>query len=72
MGVELELRVGRWLSLPSPEVAEIVAGTGFDFVLVDLEHGAIGIETAQRMLMAFAASATRALSSAYPRAPRPG
>ena len=46
------LQVGCWLGLPSPEIAEIVAGTGFDFALIDLEHGTIGIETAQRMLMA--------------------
>ena len=52
------LQIGCWLELPSPEVAEIVAGAGFDFALIDLEHGAIGVETAQRMLMALAASAT--------------
>ncbi len=52
------LQVGCWLGLPSPEIAEIVARTGFDFALIDLEHGTIGIETAQRMLMGFAGSAT--------------
>lgn len=51
-------RIGCWLELPSPEVAEIVAHTGFDFAIVDLEHGVIGIETALRMLMALATSAT--------------
>ncbi len=56
MGTPDGLRIGCWLSLPSPEVAEIVAGTGFDFAVVDLEHGAIGIETALRMLMALAAA----------------
>jgi 4-hydroxy-2-oxoheptanedioate aldolase len=50
--------LGFWLELPSPELAEIVAGAGFDFALVDLEHGMIGVETAQRMLMAFGGSAT--------------
>jgi 2-keto-3-deoxy-L-rhamnonate aldolase RhmA len=55
--MEPGLRIGCWLCLPSPEAAEIVAGTGFDFALVDVEHGAIGCETAHR-LMAFAASAT--------------
>lgn len=51
-------RIGCWLELPSPEIAEIVAGTGFDFAIVDLEHGIIGIETALRMLMALSTSAT--------------
>ena len=52
------LQIGCWLGLPSPEVAEIVAGTGFDFAVIDLEHGSIGIETATRMLMALGTSAT--------------
>lgn len=52
------LNIGCWLALPSPEVAEMVAGTGFDFAIVDLEHSVIGIETASRMLMALATSPT--------------
>ncbi len=52
------VEIGCWLALPSPEVAEIVAGTGFDFAIIDLEHGLIGIETATRMLMALAATPT--------------
>ena len=53
-----DLRIGFWLGLPSPEIAEIVGGAGFDFAIIDLEHGIIGIETAQRMMMALAASRT--------------
>lgn len=52
------LDIGCWVGLPSPEAAEIVAGAGYDFAIVDAEHGLIGIETAGRMLMAFAASPT--------------
>lgn len=51
-------RIGCWLDLPSPEIAEIVSRAGFDFAMIDLEHGTIGVETAQRMLMAFAGSET--------------
>ncbi len=51
-------RIGCWLELPSPEIAEIAAHTGFDFVIIDLEHGIIGIETALRMMMPFAATDT--------------
>jgi 2-keto-3-deoxy-L-rhamnonate aldolase RhmA len=58
MGSLHDLRIGFWLGLPSPEIAEIVAGSGFDFAMIDLEHGVIGIETAYRMLMAFGGSAT--------------
>ena len=45
-------KYGSWLDLPSVQVAEIMAQTGFDFIVVDLEHGPIGIETAQAQMMA--------------------
>jgi len=31
-------QIGFWLSLGSPTVAEIVAGAGYDFALIDTEH----------------------------------
>lgn len=43
---------GCWLDIPSPQVAEIMAQTGFDFIVVDLEHGPMGVETAQVQMMA--------------------
>jgi len=45
-------KYGCWLDIPSPQVAEIVGQTGFDFVVLDLEHGPAGVETAQTQLMA--------------------
>lgn len=32
--------IGTWLQLPSPDVAEIIGRMGYDWVAVDLEHGA--------------------------------
>lgn len=32
--------VGTWLQLPSPDVAEILGGMGYDWVAVDMEHAA--------------------------------
>ncbi|MDR1856659.1 MAG: 2,4-dihydroxyhept-2-ene-1,7-dioic acid aldolase [Desulfovibrio sp.] len=32
--------VGTWLQFPSPDVAEVMARAGYDFVAVDMEHGA--------------------------------
>ncbi|MDD6088797.1 MAG: aldolase/citrate lyase family protein [Desulfovibrionaceae bacterium] len=32
--------VGTWLQFPSADVAEAIAGAGYDYVAVDLEHGA--------------------------------
>ena len=44
--------VGTIVGLPSPEVAEIMAGAGFDWLFIDAEHGPIDPLTAQRMLQA--------------------
>jgi 4-hydroxy-2-oxoheptanedioate aldolase len=33
-------QIGLWLSLTSPVATEIVAGAGFDWVLIDMEHSA--------------------------------
>lgn len=34
--------VGTWLQLPSADVAELMARAGYDWVAVDMEHGAFG------------------------------
>lgn len=44
--------IGAWLTLPSPELAECLAMCGFDWLTVDLEHGAISVETAARIFLA--------------------
>ncbi|MFM8907414.1 MAG: HpcH/HpaI aldolase family protein [Actinomycetota bacterium] len=33
--------VGSWMQIPSPDVAEVLATAGFDWIAIDLEHGAI-------------------------------
>ena len=33
--------VGAWLQLPSPDVAEIIGRSGYDWAAVDMEHGAM-------------------------------
>mgnify|MGYP000017545813 CR=1 FL=1 len=48
---------GCWLDLPSPQVAEIMAQVGFDFIVIDMEHGAMSVETAQVQMMAIGAGA---------------
>lgn len=35
--------VGSWMQIPHPSVAEIMGQSGYDWVAVDLEHGAIGV-----------------------------
>jgi 2-keto-3-deoxy-L-rhamnonate aldolase RhmA len=46
--------IGAWLTLPSPSVAEIVAGAGYDLVMIDLEHGPAGPADAVALLQAVA------------------
>jgi 2-keto-3-deoxy-L-rhamnonate aldolase RhmA len=44
--------IGAWLGLSSPSVAEIVAGAGYDLVMIDLEHGPGGPADAVALLQA--------------------
>jgi 4-hydroxy-2-oxoheptanedioate aldolase len=53
-----EVTYGAWLSVASPTLAEIMAGTGYDWVLIDTEHGAFSIESLLAALMAFNGSPT--------------
>jgi 2-keto-3-deoxy-L-rhamnonate aldolase RhmA len=45
-----ELTFGSWITLAHPGIAEIMAGAGFDWLTVDMEHSAIGIADAQRLI----------------------
>jgi 4-hydroxy-2-oxoheptanedioate aldolase len=44
--------VGAWAQISSPEIVEIMGNTGFDFVIIDLEHGSFYLETAVQMIRA--------------------
>jgi 2-keto-3-deoxy-L-rhamnonate aldolase RhmA len=47
------LTFGAWLSFSDMAVAEIMAGVGFDWVLVDTEHAPFTMEGLARVLLAF-------------------
>jgi 2-dehydro-3-deoxyglucarate aldolase len=47
-----ERMLGTIVTLPSPEVAEVLAGAGFDWLFIDMEHGLIDLEAAQRIVQA--------------------
>ncbi len=38
--------------IPSPQIVEMAGHAGFDWVLIDMEHGTITLETAELMIMA--------------------
>jgi 2-keto-3-deoxy-L-rhamnonate aldolase RhmA len=42
--------LGTWVKLPIVESVELLALAGFDFVVVDLEHSPIDLETAYRLI----------------------
>lgn len=56
-----EAVIGCWLNLGSAVTAEIVALAGFDWVLIDLEHGAGGEHNVIAQLQAISATPTAAL-----------
>ncbi len=43
---------GTWLNIPSPFSAERCAKSGLDWLIIDMEHNPISIETAAAMIMA--------------------
>ena len=44
--------IGTWSVVPSVIVADIIANSGIDFIIIDSEHGPINFETAQNMVIA--------------------
>jgi 2-keto-3-deoxy-L-rhamnonate aldolase RhmA len=46
------VRVGVGVTSPSPELVQMFAHAGLDFILIDMEHGPISIETVYRMVTA--------------------
>ena len=45
-------QIGTWCVIPSPEVVDVIAASGVDFVIIDLEHGPMDFVTAGRMVRA--------------------
>lgn len=43
---------GLSIMIPSPQVVESAAGMGFDWVMIDCEHGTVALETMELMVMA--------------------
>lgn len=42
--------LGTWVKIPAMEIMELVALAGFDFVVIDLEHSPISLESAYRLI----------------------
>ena len=44
--------IGTWSVIPSPSLVNILGASGFDFVIIDCEHGPASLETAEDMVRA--------------------
>jgi len=55
------LSLGTWLSIGSPAIAELAALSGFDWVLLDLEHGCVSEATIPDQLRALQGTATKGI-----------
>lgn len=45
-----DLTIGSWITLGHPSIAEILAGAGFDWLTVDMEHSAITFRETQNLI----------------------
>jgi 2-keto-3-deoxy-L-rhamnonate aldolase RhmA len=50
--------LGTLLSIPSPEIAEIISSLDFDWLFVDAEHGALDVLDVQRIIQAAGEAST--------------
>lgn len=50
--------INGWCSLPCAYAAEVMAHQGYDTLTIDLQHGAIGYESAVAMLRAISTTPT--------------
>src|SRR5687768_13726895 len=55
--------------IPSPQIVEMVAAAGFDWVLLDCEHGTLTLETVELMAMAAEASGITAIARPMTKSP---
>jgi len=50
--------IGAWLSLNDPAAAEIMGSVGFDYLIIDTEHGAWDLQPLQTSIMALNGTST--------------
>ena len=50
MNLSKKVKIGTWLTLSSPAIAEIFVNAGFDWIVVDLEHSSISINQAENLI----------------------
>jgi len=56
-----KFRIGSWITLAHPAIAEIMAKSGFDWLAVDLEHSVITIAEAEQLIRVIELSGVKPL-----------
>ncbi len=56
-----ELTIGTWLTIPHLSIVEILATAKFDWIAIDIEHSAIGIESLMNIIAHIQAADIKAL-----------
>lgn len=49
-GEKKRVSIGSWITIPHPSIAEIMAKSGFDWLVVDMEHSPIGMSGAEELI----------------------
>ncbi len=45
-----QLTLGSWITIPNQAVIEIMSTAGFDWLTIDIEHSAVGVESIQNLI----------------------
>jgi 2-keto-3-deoxy-L-rhamnonate aldolase RhmA len=64
-----EAALGVSVMIPSPQIVEMIGAAGFDWVLLDCEHGTLTLESVELMAMAAEACGITAIARPATRAP---
>lgn len=62
--------LGTWVKIPAPEVVELLAMSGLDFLVIDAEHGAFDVRTTSTMISVAHGCGIRAFVRVPGHAPR--
>ena len=50
--------IGSWMQIPSPDIAEILSYSNYDWIVVDLEHGSFALNDLPNIFRAIESSGT--------------
>lgn len=60
-----KVELGTWIQINNPTVVEIIGFNGFDFVVIDMEHGNISLESLEDLMRAAQVSGMKSIVRVY-------